>query len=203
MGTMGTQPVLKQFSLMDDMTFNNDTGQFGSAGAPKLLNNKPATDPVERQGRYSWAFMFRRPHNSARTSVDITCILYSGRSIDVASPEITYPGAGDSVQVAATKGTSPKQLTLDYTNLPKPAIRRGGWVLDATLWDDNGNPSPQGLFYRVVNIDDSTPNQVSLELQTPLLGGPSKSPRAIVVMEKVVEVFTKPDVSRVAPAMPY
>jgi hypothetical protein len=204
---LGNLQVFKQFSLMDDITFNaTDTQEFGAAGAPKLQNGNPT---IERQGRYSWAFMFRRPHNSARSSVDITCILYSGRSIDVPSQEITYPGQGYSAQAAAGTGISPKQLLLDYTGLPKPAIRRGGWVLDASLWNTSGQPDPQGLFYRVVNVDDSTANLLALELQTPLLGGPAPTqngpqfPRAIVVMDKVVEVFTKPDVSRVSPPMPY
>jgi hypothetical protein len=94
-------------------------------------------------------------------------------------------------------------LTLSYSGT-KPALRRGGWVLDATMGnDDSGKPTPQGIFYRVVNVDDSTPGQVVLELQTQLLGGPSTTPRTIVVMEKVIDVFTKKDVTNVAPAMPY
>jgi hypothetical protein len=203
-GTMsgGAMPIFKQFSLMDDMTFK--------AGAPYVPSNM-----VERQGRYTWAYMFRRAHNSDRTAIDITTICYSGRSIEVASPEITYPGSGVSPAVAAQVGGNLKELFLSYTNLPKPAVRRGTWVLDATLWDYDSKgkptiPNPQGYFYRVVNVDDSTPGLLSLELQTPLLGGPgpntpkaTKFPRAIVVMDKVVEVFTKSDVARVAPQMPY
>jgi hypothetical protein len=186
LGNLGTLPVLKQFSLMDDMTFDLN-------GTPKGSSASPNT-PVERQGRFSWAFLFRRSNNADRTAVDITTILYSGRSIDVASPVTAYAGFG---------AYASKLLTLSYSGA-KPALRRGGWVLDATMGnDDSGKPTPQGIFYRVVNVDDSTPGQVVLELQTQLLGGPSNSARTIVVMEKVIDVFTKKDVTNVAPAMPY
>jgi Tfp pilus assembly protein PilV len=198
------QPILKQFSLMDDMTFN-------FAGTPDLDGDPSTPDSsltssqgVRRAGRYSWAYMFRRSNNADRTAVDITTILYSGRSIDVPSLETAYLGAG----AIGNKG-----LTLYYnpSTQTKPALRRGAWVLDATLWDANGNVAPQGIFYRVVNVDDSVTGQIALELQTPLLGGPSQplplasgSPmRSIVVMERVIEVFTKKDVTSVAPPMPY
>jgi len=205
MGTGGTMPgsslpIFKQFSLMDDLTF--------TGGTPYTTSSV-----VERQGRYTWAYMFRRAHNSDRTAIDVTTILYSGRSMEVASPEITYPGSGVPASQAASAVRNAKELFLSYTNLPKPAIRRGSWVLDATLWDydSSGKPTiaaPQGYFYRVVNVDDSTPGQLALELQTPLLGGPLPQRnrpfnRAIVVMDRVVEVFTKTDVARVAPQMPY
>ncbi len=202
--------IEKQFSLMDDMTFNFN-------GTPDLDGNVSTSDvaapsssqplPVRKQGRYSWAFLFRRKNNADRTAVDITTILYSGRSLDVASPEKMFPGTGTCVTSAAGTPANPKLLTLAYSTT-KPAIRRGNWVLDATLGnDDTGKPVPQGIFYRVVNVDDSVvtnPPSVTLELQTPLLGGPSATnARSIVVMDKVVEVFTKKDVSNVAPPMPY
>jgi len=188
--------IVKQFSLMDDMT-------FGPAGTPV----SGASAPVERQGRYSWAFMFRRSNNADRTAVDITTIMYSGRSIDVASQETAY--AGTIAFPTATAGVTPmtKTVVLTYSN-PKPAIRRGGWILDATMADASGHPEPQGIFYRVVNVDDSTPGSLVLELQTPIVGKsnpsvPQTTQRTIVVMDKVIEVFTKKDVSNVAPPMPY
>jgi hypothetical protein len=206
-GSGGTQarsnlPIFKQFSLMDDMTFT-------TGGVPYIPSNA-----IERQGRYSWAYMFRRAHNADRTAVDMTTILYSGRSIDVPSQETTYPGNGVPASLAVATNRNPKELLISYGSSPKPAIRRGSWVLDATLWnyDSNGKltrPDPQGYFYRVVNVDDSVAGVLALELQTPLLGGPlppkngNTFNRAIVVMDKVIEVFTKTDVARVAPQMPY
>jgi len=76
-----------------------------------------------------------------------------------------------------------------YAAGSKPALRLGRWVLDATLFDDNGNVSPLGYFYRVVNVDDSVASQVTMELQTPLTAGPAQ--RIIIVLDNVVEVFPK------------
>jgi hypothetical protein len=80
-------------------------------------------------------------------------------------------------------------------------------VLDATIFDNRGVPNPQGFFYRVVNVDDSVPNQVQLELQTPLnfrgstrlTANAATEPRVIVVLENVIEVFTKGVISNVSP----
>jgi Tfp pilus assembly protein PilV len=196
---LGTLSIFKQFSLMDDMTFDFNGTPKGSATTPNI--------PVERQGRYSWAFMFRRGNNADRTAVDISTILYSGRSIDVASTETAYVGTVAFSTVAAGVTPTTKALALSYSS-PKPAIRRGGWILDATLSDSSGNPDIQGIFYRVVNVDDSTPGVLNLELQTPIVGKSNPSvtqttQRIIIVMDKVVEVFVKKDVSTVAPAMPY
>jgi Tfp pilus assembly protein PilV len=209
--SLGTLAVFKQFSLMDDMTFNFGASPSLSANpvsTPKLQNGSPSTDPVERQGRYSWAFMFRRGNNADRQAAEISTILYSGRSLDVASPETAYTGTIAFPTVASGVTPTTKTLTLFYT-APKPAIRRGGWILDATLVNVANNvPDPQGIFYRVVNVDDSTPGSLTLELQTPIVGKSSPSvtqttQRTIVVMEKVVDVFVKKDVSSVAPPMPY
>jgi Tfp pilus assembly protein PilV len=180
--TSPQQRVFKQFSLTDDMTFELN-------GTPKVTANQ-----VERQGRYTWAYLYRRSNNADRTNVDISTIVYSGRSIDVASPETAYLGTGAALT---------KSLSLTYSGT-KPAIRRGQWILDATLSDANGNPAPQGIFYRVVNVDDSTAGSLGLELQTPLLGGPSgNNQRVILVLNNVVEVFTRTDVTQVSPPMPY
>jgi hypothetical protein len=180
----GLQSLLKQFSLTDDLAFD--------------LNGTPLTtaSQIERGGRYTWSYLVRRPVNRDRKVVDLTTIVYNGRSIDVPTPETAYPAIG-------TAGT--KSLVVDYTGQDKPAVRRGGWVLDATLGYTVNNSAvvdPQGIFYRVVNVDDAVPNHLTLELQTPLLGGPAPPiVRTMLVMEKVVEVFTY-RVSPVSPPMP-
>jgi hypothetical protein len=183
----GLQSLLKQFSLTDDLAFDTN-------GAPLTTASQ-----IERGGRYTWSYLIRRPVNRDRKIVDLTTIVYNGRSVDVPTPETAYSAIG-------TTGT--KSLVIDYTGQDKPAVRRGGWVLDATLGYTVGNSpvvDPQGIFYRVVNVDDAVPNQLTVELQTPLLGGPPASnppiPRTILVMEKVVEVFTY-RVSPVSPPMP-
>jgi hypothetical protein len=194
------QRLFKQFSLMDDMAFNfNGTPDLdanpNTADPPPALPALPP--PVNRQGKYTWAYLYRRPGGADRTLVDISVIVYSGRSIDVPSREVAYQGSGV---------TGSKTLALAYVAPDKPAVRRGQWILDATLWDANGGLDPQGRFYRVVNVDDTTAGTLVLELQTPLLGGPfdpNRPLRSIIVMDNVVEVFTRTDVSAVSPPLPY
>jgi len=75
-------------------------------------------------------------------------------------------------------------------------MRKGMWILDATVL--NGNlPEPHGYFYRVVGVtDNSSANTYTLELQNnpkartfdPATG---RNYGVLVVMEKVVEVFEK------------
>ncbi len=198
------QRIFRLFSLMDDMTFNYN-GTPDLDGDPRTAEAATAasTRKLDRQGRYSWAYLLRRRNNADRTNVDVSVVVYSGRSIDVPSAETAYQAAGV---------TGTKSLTLIYGTAAspnKPALRRGQWVLDASLWDLAGNLAPQGIFYRVVNVDDSVANQLALELQTPLLGGPfdpnnpNTPMRSIIVMDNVVEVFTRTGVTHVAPPLPY
>jgi Tfp pilus assembly protein PilV len=193
----GNERIFKQFSLMDDMTFN-------PSGFPAVTNN---TSPVERQGRYTWSYLFRRPNNADRTNVDISTVVYSGRSIDVASPETALLGTAVFPSPAIVgKIATTKQVLLTT----RPNIRRGSWILDATMTNAGGALDPQGIFYRVVNIDDSVAGTWSLELQTPIVGKfqattatVQTTQRAIVVMDNVVEVFTRTNVSPVSPPLPY
>src|SRR5438270_1419013 len=73
------QRIIKQFSLTDDMTFTDDGRPADSSGNPAASGGA-----IERQGRYSWAYLFKRVRNkSLRTQADISIIVYSGRSVDV------------------------------------------------------------------------------------------------------------------------
>jgi hypothetical protein len=84
----------------------------------------------------------------------------------------------------------------------KPHIRAGNWVLDATVTSINPNggvvsPDPHGIFYRVVNVTESTGlvagvvvPTVILELQSPIRkSNPFKGQGILVVMDGVAEVF--------------
>ena len=113
--------------------------------------------------------MFQRVRNqSTRTQVNVHVVVYSGRSLDVATDEISYLGTGVS---------GSRQVQLQYTGT-KPALRRGLWLLDASVFDQNGSINPQGRFYRVVNAEDGGANVLNVELQTPLANGPNRRPRA-------------------------
>jgi hypothetical protein len=167
-----TQRVLSRFSLLDDLTFDSD-------GLPLKANGM-----IERQGRYTWSYLFRRPNHKNRDIVEMTVVVYSGRSVDVPSPE---------EQFVTEIITDPRVVRINYAGRAKPALRRGSWILDATIFNNIGDKDPQGQFYRVTNVDDSVPNILTIDLQTQLIGTTPR--RSIVVMENVVEVFPKGMVS--------
>ena len=169
--------IFRLFSVLDDMDFQRDGTQ---AGAP--------TNPVEREGRYTWAYMLRRPRYYDSAVVDVAVVVYSGRSLQLPIGE--YPASA----IRFDPATNIVNLPYDPTN--KPPMRKGMWILDATVL--NGNlPEPHGYFYRVVGVtDNSSANTYTLELQNnpkartfdPATG---RNYGVLVVMEKVVEVFEK------------
>jgi hypothetical protein len=165
--------LANRFTLLDDITF-----------AENGLKD-PALPQVEREGRYTWAYMVRRVRAGASTlPLDLTVVVYSGRlpGTDSDGPigERVYNAeyvSGNLVRITWTPGVD-----------TKPALRRGGWVLDSRM-----TPTPQGWLYRVVSVNEVSANVVEVEVQQPL-GGPLRSfggSGPLVVMENVSEVFEK------------
>jgi prepilin-type N-terminal cleavage/methylation domain-containing protein len=154
--------VTRWFSLLDDLSFDP--------------NATPAGGLVQRGGRYTWAYLLRRPRASVASVVDLTVVVYAGRDTQLGSGETTYSATG-------TKGAN--GLTLTYTAGNKPALRRNAWVLDVTY--DTTNKVPQGNFYRVVNVTDLSATQLSLEMEGLL----EADVNTVVVLDGAIEVFKK------------
>jgi type II secretory pathway pseudopilin PulG len=192
------QRIFKQFSLLDDITFKDD-------GTPDVIGNR-----MQRQGRYSWAYMYRRVRNKDnRNQVDVSIIVYSGRSLDVPTDERQFYALSQPNSLISGS----RSVRLAYTGA-KPELKRGQWVMDGTMFDKNGVPFSQGRFYRVVNVEDGAPttaadnipssSTLSIEVQTPIAFGPDpdangQNPRIFVVMSNVVEVFLIGEVSQNSP----
>ncbi len=178
------------FGLLDDIEFDNN-------GLPTPGSQAPSgNSPIAREDRYTWAYMLHVGDISVPSpAVDLTIVVYSGRP--QLSAETTYqanwhPGAGP--------GGGSNVVTLTWGTQQKPAIRKGGWILDATVVAPSAptTPTPNGYFYRVVNVNDgaSGPNTTDLELQTarrgPTMGSASDQGLGfVVVMDGVVEVFER------------
>src|SRR5262249_27977138 len=128
------------FSLPDDLAFAPDA--------------TPAGGLVRRGGRYTWAYLLRRPRAPAPDVVDPSVVLCAGRDTALGSGETPY-GAG------GVQGES--SLTLSYTPAQgKPALRRGGWILDVTL--DPTHRVTRGNFYRVVSVEELNTRTLVLEV---------------------------------------
>jgi hypothetical protein len=155
------QQTARWFSLPDDLSFAPDA--------------TPADGRVQREGRYTWAYLLCRPRASDPAVVDLTVVVYSGRSTQVSSGETTYAAAG-------VKGDS--GLVLTYTPAQgKPALRRNAWVVDVTF--DATQRVTQGNFYRIVNVAEVDGQTLSLESERPL----EADVNAVVVLDSAVEVL--------------
>lgn len=155
-------------TLLDDI-------DFAPTGIPMA--------PLSRQGRYSWAWMvrwLRDPGQSRARTLEYQVVVYHNRptsanSAGVPKGEYAYSGnyiGNNVVQVAYAAGN-------------KPAIRKGGWVLDATP----GSPA-FGYFFRVTRVGDDG-GSLTLTLQSDRRGGTGTGPGTIVFMENVSEVFDR------------
>jgi prepilin-type N-terminal cleavage/methylation domain-containing protein len=165
--------AMRWCSLGDDYTFDAN----GSASLPT---------GVERESRYTWGYMMRRPNMQNPSVVEASVVCYAGRNLQVPGGETIYSPVTYSF-------ASPRTLILSYVT-DKPNLKRGGWLLDATEHKIN-NPAERalamkygpvhGYFYRIIDFADVNVNQIEVELQTVPVAPITK----IAIMDNVAEVF--------------
>jgi hypothetical protein len=174
------------FTLLDDVTFENNG--VPSPGDP---GGGVGNQSIAREDRYSWAYVFRYlncnpaagppPPIPAPDQVEESIVVYSGR------PQLAAEQA-----FPAQWTNNNTTVTVNFAGLPKPAIRKGSWILDNTVIAPGGIVNANGFFYRVVNVTEFA-TTMDLELLTSGRRGNNNTPNAfIVVMDGVVEVFDKP-----------
>jgi Prokaryotic N-terminal methylation motif len=167
-------------SLSLSLFASPDALVFAEDGTPGSL--------VERDYRYSWAYLVRRGVPSQPRLLDVTVVVYSGRSLRLTQDLVP---AGEAVFPANfVRGSNVARL--QYTG-ERPGIRPGGWVMDALMYDA-GYPDepPRGYFYRVASVTDIDANTIELELGTPAKEGHPDQTGPALVLEQVVEVFERP-----------
>jgi prepilin-type N-terminal cleavage/methylation domain-containing protein len=168
------QATLALFAGADDINFDDN-------GLP------PAT--VDRDYRYSWAYVYRMRNVKDARTAELTVVVYSGRPLqftgDVTEGETTY-------SASFVAGSAVVTLTVG-AGQAKPDIRRGQWILDANM----EGTTPHGYFYRVASVIDTTnPSTLVLVLDSPSkLDSPvdnkGNNIGRLVIMENVVEVFER------------
>ena len=188
-----TAAIRRWFTLQDDMNFLRDGPATGLPCLPGGV--------VERENRYSWAYLLRRPRLQDRSVVEMSIVVYSGRPASPAG-EVVYAGApGNPVRLVADASSVIVTWNPAAGEEPPP-VRPGSWILDATMVHTTPppapanapfRPDPHGFFYRVVAVNEvGTLNgypAVELELQNGIRAGTDEG--VLVVMEGVVEVFEK------------
>jgi len=168
------------FSNLSDIHFTQD-------GTPIV-----DTNTIERENRYSWTYLLRRPDVARPTVVDLTVVVSSGRPFMVNGNDL----AGESTYYPVAWNSSSTTVQVPFTG-EQPAFRKGCWVMDSTLPDGvsigQQQPPPRGFWYRVVGV--SGPTTISgqqfttLELQDrPKMDAANGS---LTLFEHVVEVFEK------------
>jgi hypothetical protein len=192
------QLTLQWFTLLDDINFVRDTDPLAApyVGTPLTQQQFVAGQPFARDGRFSWAFMLRRPRSIDRNVVDMSVVVYSQRPVALntglgqptgesayVTPTPAQLGLGTAYAgyypVLATGKRGVNVVTIGWTAIQeKPAVRRGSWILDASIefvaqgaGSLASNGWSHGYFYRVVGITEPGilgPGSMDLELQTPL-----------------------------------
>jgi hypothetical protein len=198
------------FTMPDDHTYadNGIPDNLGSGNPVPVFtapNQYVGTNQLNREGRYTWAYMARRqtamvpsppvtPGSQPVPPINLAVVVYSGRS-----PGVDFAGnplgeTAYNVTFGPAPDNSPNIVRIDWTGQPnRPTVRRGAWVLDARMLPNplvapgaaiplpaagagqTTTNVPQGYFYRVVNVTDVGPTQIDLEIQR-ALGGPMRGP---------------------------
>jgi type II secretory pathway pseudopilin PulG len=198
--------MYRWFTSQDDIIFEKD------GSAKSVIPGPPPA--IERDVRYSYAFLTQRPRTADPSVVDCSVVVYSGRptglsgNLDLAEfayfqniggvPEVAFDPAINSIRI---RYGAPFGTTL-------PPIRPGDWVLDVSVVPKAGVPPVGGAidrhayFYRVAGIAegiDLSGTFVDLELQQRLRGfagtsnaGPGVGNGArLLFLEGVAEVFER------------
>jgi len=195
-------------------TVQDDLGFVGDGAYQGLTADPPSWVPggglgVQRNLVYSYAWMVRMPRAGAPNVVDVSVLVFSGRSIDLV-------GFGTQEQAYTAVFNGPANTVALYAAGPgsdPPSLRKGQWVLDASMGQNAaGTLSVRGFFYRIVSVSDpildpsNNTSYVNVEVQTPLrgwttldaafpptpiVGGPSAPGQVgtVVIFDNLVEVF--------------
>jgi hypothetical protein len=206
------QAILRWCSVQDDLYFVNDGPYQGLASDPPSWAQGGGLG-VQRNLLCSYAWMLRMPRAGAPNVVDVSVLVFSGRSLDLVgfgTQETEYPAVFPPN--ANGTGVTPNPNTVFLypptgTTEP-PAVRKGQWILDASnaIVPIPGAPPPpapqlalvssHGYFYRVVSVSDPIldPSNgkyyVSVEVQTPLRGWPDPNiPNPNTISSQTVVIF--------------
>jgi hypothetical protein len=173
---------LKSCTLLDDITFNTNGTPAANAGS------------VERAGKYSWAWLLRRPRAGLKSLCEMTVVVYEQRTLSAGN----RLGATETVYTTSWTPARANAITLTIpAGTVPPAVREGGWILDATpVLAASGKYSSKShaKFYRVVSIGELQPiaggNTIDLELATPVVDFTAATNAArFIVLNDVAEVF--------------
>lgn len=192
------------FTLMDDITFDKD-------GFAQRVFNNPNPPTMERDIRFSCAYLCQRPRTADVSIVDCQVVVFNSRPLALSggldlSEYAYYRVSGGVPEVTIDPGTNLVRIRYAdaggvFFQIPPP-IRSGDWILDVSVTPIVGTFEPHGQFYRVAGVTegaDANGPYVDLETQQPLRNfkgvttsapGPNGLGR-VLFLESVAEVFDR------------
>jgi hypothetical protein len=179
-GMTASRYLLKWCSLGDDLGFDGNGAATSNDGF------------LDRSGLYTWAYLLRRRYPNvlveggtslvtAPSQVEMDVVVYLRRNLQLHEGETAY---------TAEHSPGSSKVLLDYSGQERPAVKRGGWVLDASTSTTAELPRAGRLhafFFRVVGVEDVGGDQLQLEVQPK----PDFVITKVVVLENVAEVFPR------------
>lgn len=183
-----TSPATNRATLSLRLCSQMDGLSYGDDG--EVLPNSATM----RELRYNWLWVVQRPVNRDRFTVRMQVVAFDKRAHLYAPPrsEAVYPN------ISFTPGETA------ILNVPATAeLRKGSWVMDATIGFDAANrPLRHAEFYRVLSVSDAANGTLTLEVHRPISrpdGQYSASNPAaygyfgtLVSMPAVADVFERP-----------
>ena len=166
------------FTSLDDLAFTSDGPQ---PGVPADDQGRPAAvsgGPVQRDGRYSWAAVLRRPQ-WGQPVTEVSIVVYNGRTTNLNAGN--FAPAGETPLPASVTAGNVVTVT---TGPVAPDVRPGAWVVDTT-------PAPgHGYLYRVTGVTPNGNGTTDLELEMPLRATPTPLTQ-VVLLDYVTAVVEK------------
>jgi hypothetical protein len=199
--------VYRWFTFLDDITFDKD-------GLAQTVPNLPNPPIMERDIRYSCAFLCQRPRTADVSIVDCQVVIFNSRPLGLTGnldlseyPYYLYDAGTNTAEVTFYPTQNGIRIWYGppFTGMPYnkagvvPPIRAGDWVLDVSTPIINGRIDPHGTFYRVAGVSDSG-TYLDIETQQPIRGfppgvntvdsRPGQNAR-LLFLEGVAEVFDR------------
>lgn len=207
-GTISQARINRWMTIPDDMVFDDD-GRVKLLPAIGGAPPQPLQQQLQREPRYSFAFLCRQvraqtttpppwprsggtnpPYNTTtKHMVDVTVVVYDRRpNLAVSVGPYQVPVEEKSYALTIAAGSNLAYISWP-AGTPAPSVRRGTWILDATVVDTTHGP--HGYFYRVANVTQLPNNILELQLQQNAKAGVSSPNGVAVVMDSVAEVFER------------
>lgn len=187
--------AMRWFTLLDDLVFETEINKLTPVGVPKQL----IANVIERNTRFSWAYLVQRPRSGDASVADISVVVFNGRPLGLTGnltlAETNYDGYNNAVPVSevayylgnnALGFSNIIRVRWEFFNHAAPAVRSGDWVLDASVVRGETHAN----FYRVAGIKEGSEQIpaggpvyqfMDLEVQQPLKGFVPLLPGAVTV----------------------